>query len=307
MKDYRQSGGDLRALIPATGERGGKGRSRLQPETSVLIDSVIRDQGYKPEQVTIKDLRYLIAAAIEEENRLRPAGEQLAMPGESTLQRRIRALDARERFAAQHGQSAARRQFTQVGKTTYPEKPLERVEIDSTPIDLIVVDDQDFLPLGRLTLTNALDGATRYPLGYYLGFEPPSYYTVMECLHHAIWPKPDARERYHTEHLWQAYGIPSVIVVDNGKEFIGHDLSDACLQLGITLENAPIQTPEFKAAIERHFGTCNSLFHLLPGTTFSNIFQRGNYASERQACMTLSDLDKTLPLFLMRNPGHADH
>jgi len=299
LKDYRQSGGDLRALLPATRERGGKGRSRLQAETSTLLDAVIRDQAHKAEQVTIRDLRYLIAAAIDDENRLRPAGEQLALPGESTIQRRIQALDARERFIARHGQAAARREFKQVVKTPYPEKPLERVEIDSTPVDLIVVDDQDFLPLGRLTLTNALDGATRYPLGYYLGFEPPSYYTVMECLHHAIWPKPDTRERYHTEHLWQAYGVPSVLVVDNGKEFIGHDLSDACLQLGITLEQAPIQTPEFKAAIERHFGTCNSLFHLLPGTTFSNLFQRGDYASERQACMTLNDLDQTLQIFLI--------
>lgn len=299
LKDYRHSGGDLRALIPATEKRGGPGRSRLQSEMSTLLDAVIRDHAHKAEQVTIKDLRYLIAAAIEEENRLRPVGEQLLMPGESTIQRRIQALDMRERFTAQHGQAAARREFRQVGKTPYPEKPLERIEMDSTPVDLIVVDDQDFLPLGRLTLTHALDCATRYPLGYYLGFEPPSYYTVMECLHHAIWPKSEAQARYHLEHPWQAYGVPSVLVVDNGKEFIGHDLSDACLQLGITLENAPVQTPEFKAAIERHFGTCNSLFHLLPGTTFSNVFQRGDYASERQACLTLNDLDQTLHLFLI--------
>jgi putative transposase len=298
LKDYRR-GGDVRALIPATDQRGGKGQSRLQPEVSALIDAVIRDYYHKAEQVTIKDLLYLVAAAIEDENKLRPASDRLPMPGESTLQRRVDALDVRERFAARHGAKAARREFAQVGKTDYPQKPLERVEIDNTPIDLIVVDDTDFLPLGRLNLTKALDGATRYPLGYYLGFEPPSYYTVMECLHHAIWPKPDIRERYGTEHPWSAYGIPSLLVVDNGKEFIGQDLSDACLQLGITLENAPLQTPEFKAAIERHFGTCNSLFHALPGTTFSNIFQRGDYVSERQACMTLSELDQTLHLFLM--------
>jgi len=298
LKDYRH-GGDVRALIPATDQRGGKGQSRLPPEVSALIDAVIREHVHQPEQVTIKDLLYLVAAAIEDENKLRPASDRLPMPGESTLQRRVDALDVRKRFAARHGPKAARREFAQVGQTDYPQKPLERVEIDNTPIDLIVVDDRDFLPLGRLNLTKALDGATRYPLGYYLGFEPPSYYTVMECLHHAIWPKPDIREQYGTEHVWLAYGIPSLLVVDNGKEFIGQDLSDACLQLGITLENAPLQTPEFKAAIERHFGTCNSLFHALPGTTFSNIFQRGDYVSERQACMTLSELDQTLHLFLI--------
>lgn len=298
LADYRLSG-DIRALIPATTRRGGKGRSRLAPEVGALVDSVIRDNYHKPEQVTIKDLFYLIAAAMDEENKLRPADERLPMPAESTVNRRVDALDVRERFAIKHSKSATEREFTQVGKTDYPEKPLERVEMDHTPIDLIVVDEHDLLPLGRLNLTNALDGATRYPLGYYLGFEPPSYYTVMECLHHAIWPKPNTQERYNTEHPWLAYGVPSLLVVDNGKEFIGHDLTDACLQLGITLENALLQTPEFKTAIERHFGTCNGLFHTLPGTTFSNLFQRGDYDSARQACITLSELEKTLHLFLL--------
>lgn len=298
LADYRLRG-DIRALIPATTRRGGKSRSRLAPEVNALVDSVIRDHYPKPEQVTIKDLFYLVAAAVDEENKLRPVSERLPMPAESTINRRVDTLDVRARFAIKHGQSATERQFTQVGKTDYPEKPLERVEMDHTPIDLIVVDDQDFLPLGRLNLTNALDGATRYPLGYYLGFEPPSYYTVMECLHHAIWLKPNTQERYNTEHPWLAYGVPSLLIVDNGKEFIGQDLSDACLQLGILLENAPLKTPEFKAAIERHFGTCNGLFHALPGTTFSNLFQRGDYDSAQQACITLSELEKTLHIFLL--------
>ena len=298
LADYRLCG-DIRALIPATAQRGGKGRSRLAPEVGALVDSVIRDHYAKPEQVTIKDLVYLVAAAIDEENQRRPADERLPMPAESTVNRRVDALDLQARFAVKHSPRVTEREFTQCGKTEYPTKPLERVEMDHTPIDLIVVDDHDFLPLGRLNLTNALDGATRYPLGYYLGFEPPSYYTVMECLYHAIWLKPDCRERFSTEHAWLAYGIPSLLVVDNGKEFIGQDLSDACLQLGIPLENAPLRTPEFKAAIERHFGTCNGLFHALPGTTFSNLFQRGDYDSAQQACITSSELEKTLHIFLL--------
>jgi putative transposase len=62
--------------------------------------------------------------------------------------------------------------------------------------------------LGRLTLTYCLDTATRYPLGYYLGFEPPSYLTAMECLHHAIRPKEDVRQLHGAAHAWLAYGIP---------------------------------------------------------------------------------------------------
>ena len=134
-----------------------------------------------------------------------------------------------------------------------------------------MIDDRDNLPLGRLTLTHCLDTATRYPLGYYLGFEPPSYLTVMECLHHAIRPKDDVRKQYGTEHEWLAYGIPATLVIDNGKEFIGRDLEDACLLLGIVLQYTPVRTPQFKAGVERMFGSLNTMFfHALPGTTFSN-------------------------------------
>ena len=154
--------------------------------------------------------------------------------------------------------------------------------------------------MGRLTLTYCLDTATRYPLGYYLGFEPPSYLTAMECLHHAICPKPDVRQLYGAEHAWLAYGIPATLVIDNGKEFIGHDLADACLLLGIVLQYTPVQTPQFKAAVERMFGSLNTmLFHTLPGTTFADPVERGNYQSAEQACVYLSAVDKLLNIFLV--------
>ena len=164
----------------------------------------------------------------------------------------------------------------------------------------MVIDDRDDLPLGRLTLTYCLDTATRYPLGYYLGFEPPSYLTVMECLHHAIRPKEEVRKQYGTEHEWLAYGLPATLVIDNGREFIGHDLEDACLLLGIVLQYTPVRTPQFKAGVERMFGSLNTMFfHTLPGTTFSNPQARGDYASAGQACVYLSEVDRLLNLFLV--------
>jgi putative transposase len=188
----------------------------------------------------------------------------------------------------------------QVSMTEYPTMPLERVEFDHTKTDLIVIDENDNLPLGRLTLSYLLDSATRYPLGYYLGFEPPSYYAVMECLYHAIAPKPKVKEIYGTEHEWIAYGVPNTLVTDQGKELIGNDLTDACESLGIVMDVAPIKTPEFKAGVERSFGTLNTgLFHQLPGTTFSNFLERGDYNSVKQACVSLNDVERALNIFMM--------
>ena len=298
--DYLSSGKDLRALIPSVHKRGGKHTTRLREETDALVEVVIQDKYKAREKVTLDDVRYELAVRMVEENHVRPAYDQLKMPSRATLARRVEASRAGQDYKIRSKRSLIRQAETQCGQTPYPSSPLERVEIDHTRSDLIVIDDRDNLPLGRLTLTYCLDTATRYPLGYYLGFEPPSYLTVMECLHYAIQPKGEVRKLYGAEHEWLAYGIPATLVIDNGKEFIGHDLEDACLLLGIVLQYTPVRTPQFKAGVERMFGSLNTMFfHTLPGTTFSNPGERGSYDSTEQACVYLSDVDRMMHIFLL--------
>lgn len=300
LKAYRRSGNDLRSLLPRLDERGGSGKSRLDPEVDTLIQTVLKENYFKAEPLGVDDLVTLIAVRIEEENRLRHQGDPIVLPSRATIARRIDALDRQEKLTAQIGRRTTARRFKQAEKMKYPDRPYERVEIDHTRCDVIVIDERDNLPLGRPVLTYCLDLATRYPLGFYLGFEPPSYFTVMECLYHAISAKDDIREKYGAEHDWQAYGVPGTLVVDNGKEFIGQDLSDSCAQLGIVLQQCPVMTPELKAGVERHFGTLNSgIFHTLPGTTFSNIVDKGEYDSAKQACISLEELERALTIFLI--------
>lgn len=297
IQDYEKSGNDLRSLIP--NKRGGKGKS-LSEKAETIINKVIEDKYFVREKVTVQDIHNELAVRITEENQLCSSGQHLPIPSESTVKRRIRELSPYKKEMAKRGNREAKRMFSQYEKTPYPSLPLERVEIDHTKSDLIVIDDRDSLPLGRLTLTYCLDMATRYPLGYYMGFEPPSYLAVMECLYHALCPKDGIQEKYGTEHNWLAYGVPSVLVVDNGKEFIGSDLQDACLLLGIVLQQTPVRTPYFKAGVERMYRSLNTmLFHTLPGTTFSDIKERGDYNSSCNACVYLSDVDKMLNIFIV--------
>jgi putative transposase len=297
---YTRSGQDLRSLIPAVQDRGGAAASRLRTEVETLATATIQDKYKVNEKVSIDDVQHELAVRLADENRVRPPQDQLALPSRATLARRIATSQVSQAQNQRRMQRTAKNAATQYGQTPYPDWPLERVEIDHTRTDLIVIDDRDNLPLGRLTLTYCLDTATRYPLGYYLGFEPPSYLTAMECLHHAICPKPDVRLLYGAAHAWLAYGIPATLVIDNGKEFIGHDLADACLLLGIVLQYTPVQTPQFKAGVERMFGSLNTmLFHTLPGTTFADPAERGNYQSAEQACVYLSAVDKLLNIFLV--------
>ncbi|WP_438493578.1 Mu transposase C-terminal domain-containing protein [Streptomyces asiaticus] len=77
--------------------------------------------------------------------------------------------------------------------------------------------------------------------------------------------------------------IPEMIVMDNGKVFAGRAFMDACAQLGISVRPACYNSPTHKAIIERTFGSIKSLFsQFLPGYTGKDISHRGkNVAGER--------------------------
>jgi putative transposase len=297
---YIQSNYDVRSLVPDTRLRGGKNKTRLDPVVEALVGSTIHELYKSREVVSIDDVLQEVACRVDESNLQQLASTPLAPPSRATVARRIEALGMIERFTIRHGKRLAEQKFAQYGANMTTDAPGVMAQIDHTRADFIAIDDRDNLPLGRPTFTHCLDVGTRYPLGYYIGFEPPSYYAVMECLYHAISPKEDSRQKYGTEHGWLAYGVPSTLVIDNGREFIGRDLSDACLSLGIILQQTPVRTPHFKAEIERGFGTIDTmLFHTLPGTTFSNPQERGDYNSLEEACVYLSDVEKILHTFLL--------
>jgi putative transposase len=294
---YEQSGGDIRSLIPNWQNRG-RGRY-LDEAVDAIVDNVIDELYLQRERRTIDDVYLETRLRVAEANDSR-TGRPLQAPSRSTVHYRIQQLDSVKTLRARRGKQAARRAMAQYGEMEPPNSPLMRVEIDHTPADIILVDAGDGLPLGRPTLTSVLDVATRYPLGYYLGFEPPSYLAACEALAHAFKPKGDIRARYGTAHEWIAYGLPRTLVVDNGREFKGRSLEDACLWLGIILEYTPKRTPHFRGSVERLFRTQNTgLFHSLDGTTFANIFERGDYESLELAKLTLADIDSALHIFLL--------
>jgi putative transposase len=135
---------------------------------------------------------------------------------------------------------------------------------------------------------------TKMILGFYISFNPPSYLTVMECLKHAIRPKTYMRRKYSSvKNEWSPYGIPEVLVVDNAREFHGRNLEDACHQLGIVLQFGQRGKPWMRPSVERSYRTlATQLHHQLPGTTFSNIFEKGGYEPGKTAIITPDVLDE---------------
>jgi putative transposase len=308
VHDFEASGGDIRSLVSATLSSGAKGQSRLPDEVERLMQGTLEESYLGLQRQTAQSVYLEVVHRIIEENRLRPEAAQLRLPHIATLYRRILKLNAHQVMARRLGRGAARQQFEAVQPGPLVTRPLERVEIDHSVLDLFVVDLDDRLPIGRPTLTYALDVFSGLPLGMYVGFEPPSYLTVMHCLLHAVMPKGEVRELFGTEHDWPACGLPETLVTDNGKEFLGEDLSLACAQLGIVLEHMPLKHPWFKGHIERHFRTLNTqLVHLTPGTSFSNVFDRGDYEAMQRACVSLDGFWEMLHLYIADYYAQARH
>ncbi len=299
ITDFLTSGGDIRSLVPATDRHGGKGKVRLDDHLERLIAEVLAECQATPTFRTAQDIYLMVVNRVGEENQYVSTSQKLSLPGFMTIYRRIqstgKAALLRRRASRKEAQADAL-----VFPGPSPTRIQERVEIDHTTLDFFVVDEEDRLPIGRPTLTYALDVYSGFPFGCYVGFEPPSYATVQQCLLHGILPKLDTRTLYDTQHPWPSFGLPETLVVDNGREFIGRDLEDACGQLSIILERMPVRTPWFKGSVERFFRTNNTgLIHTLPGTTFSNILERGDYDVFQHACISLTAFWKILHIFLL--------
>src|SRR5690606_24526593 len=129
---------------------------------------------------------------------------------------------------------------------------LERVEVDHTKLDIFVIDERFGMPIGRPWLTMAIDVYSGLPVGFHLGFDQPSWQSVMACLRHSILPKKKHYEGYEgIVNSWDAYGIPDMLVVDNGREFHSEQFELACQHLNIHVLHTQARCPWLKGAIER--------------------------------------------------------
>ncbi|MBV9489902.1 MAG: transposase, partial [Verrucomicrobia bacterium] len=214
-----------------------------------------------------------------------------------TVKRRIEAIDARERARKRAGTKAARDRFrpTRV-LSTADLLPLERVQIDHTQADVVVVDERDRLPIGRPWLTLAVDVASRAVLGFSLSLEEPSTLSVALTLAQAVLPKELWLADREVEVPWPMWGLPELLQLDNAPEFHSRALVRGAQEYGIRLEYRPPTTPHFGGHIERLIGTTMGAVHLLPGSTFSNVAAKGDYPSEKAAALTLVELERWLAL-----------
>ena len=89
-------------------------------------------------------------------------------------------------------------------------------------------------------------------------------------------------------------GLPEAIHLDNAAEFHAEALVRGCEEHGIIINYRPVATPHYGGHVERLIGTTMGEVHLLPGTTFSNVTEKGKHDSAKAASLTLAELDHWL-------------
>jgi putative transposase len=312
------SGGDVRSFVPLYKRRGNRKRKftgsqkrkgqkfteterRKAEEVAAVVSEVIDEEFMNEQRLSVAEVYDRVDQRIADINKFRDANDQLPIPHQDSIYDIISKMDEYEKDKARYGKLYAEQKHEQRKPGPRTTRPLERVEIDHTKLDLFIIDTETKLPVGRPTITVIIDKYSRMILGFHVSFDPPGYLSVMLCLLHAIMPKKYVETDFPSvENNWSTYGIPEQIIVDNAPEFYSEDFEDACLQLGILITYSPVKHPWYKASIERFFGTQNQrLLHNQPGTTFSNIIAKGDYDPKKNALISFEAFMEMLHIWII--------
>ena len=292
----------VRAFFSEIDLRGGRGQSRLECEVEAIIHEKIDSHVLDGRRRTAEVLHDAVFLAIQEVNATRIPSEWLTVPSLRTMQRRIAEISAYDRAVAEYGVKEADRRFANMGRARSVSRILEIVEIDHSPVDCLVTNEAGVV-IGRPTITVVLDRKSRCVLGYHLSLAGHGVPAVFSALRHALLPKSYLRTSVAFRDLnldWECHGWMETVLADNGSEFHANAVRDALLSLGIQVEFAASRSPNDKPHVERFLKTFNySFIHRLPGTTLARVGDRKGFHAEKEACLTLVELDRLIHVWII--------
>ena len=226
----------------------------------------------------------------------------LGPPNWRTIKVRLESVDIQQR-AKRRGETKILKQATATPGELRAARPLEIVQIDHTKADIFVVDEETRLPIGRPWLTLAMDVCSRMVAGFYLTMEAPSRLSTSLCLLHSVFDKSAWLRERDIDEPWPVAGLPETLHVDNGADFRSRAFVRGCQDAGVKIQWRPLREPHYGGHIERLIGTQMGALHLLPGSSSSNVAERGEYNPKRHAALTLRDLERYIALEIV-GPYH---
>lgn len=267
----------------------------------VLADMIVSDWMCRL-PISMDEFKERIAIRIAAHNkRVSEKYKKLLAPGVAAIQTSIDLFDPEEVLRKRHGDLAAHMEFGSGEAQEDPKAPLDRVELDSTPADLFVIDPINGFPLDRPHIVVAIDRCTRMVLGWFVTFEKPSVHALMQTLRNAILPK-DYIEEMNENHGWnikhrcETYGVMRTLAVDRARENLAGHVVKLAVRIGINrILIMKGKAPWLKGCVERVIRTMSEkLLHPTKGTSMHNALLLMGYNPAKDAVCTIDDLDHGL-------------
>jgi putative transposase len=269
---------------------GGRGKPRIDALANDIVNEVIQEQYLTTQKPMVSQVMPTIEARCKR--------AKVAAPHPNTVRNRIAQIGLRERVGAREGKKGKEKFTPRPGQFPGADYPNAVWQVDHTPLDVCIVDDEYRLNIGRVWLTLVIDVYSRCAVGFYLSLDKPNATAVGMALVHAILPKDGWLAAHAISARWPIWGKPVTVHADNDKTFRCEMVTRAAKAHGIRLEWRAVATPHWGGHIERLLGTVNREIHTLPGTTFSNPQERGEYRPHEQAQLTFSELESYLTQYL---------
>ncbi|RQQ48848.1 transposase [Burkholderia stagnalis] len=252
MRLFDTSDGNPSALISGNAHR--KRQTRIPRQVRAIVDSVLQRHYFKKRGATLVEVHDRIVEALADEVAAGRIPAAKAVVSSSTVRRIAYETTPYDRDRLRLGTAEANHKWRFSKPGRYASRPLERVEMDHTLLDIWVIDDRWGIPLGRPTITFLVCSYSGYILGFYISFEGESLARVLQCIKLAIQPKDEITKTANLSNPWHAMGLWETLVVDNALSVHSNRLKLIVNELCSDLEYCPVRMPWFKAVVERHLG-----------------------------------------------------
>lgn len=295
-RKYRRSGCNPLSLL--SGTKTVRKPRRLHSIVEEAVQNVLKAEYFTKSRNSLKHAHGCVMDRLKELVKAEAISAREASLSFSTLRRRVEDIDVYQRIASREGDARARmvcRASITGASSSYP---LQRVEIDHTPLNWVVICDRTGLPLGRPLLTFGIDAFSGYGLGMYLSFYGPGVTSVSGVIRNSIEPKDDLSSGLGLENRWLSYGVADEYVLDNGLEFHSATFKRMCWLLGSDMTYCRVRTPWLKPHVERFFAGLDHLT-LAKGRITKHVANVLRIDPYKDACITFSDLVRGLTKFVV--------
>jgi putative transposase len=257
MRDYQTNGCNALALVSRY--RIARRKKRVHPDLEHMLWDALRQHYFTRSMHSAKHAYALFDREVSKQIRSGAIPVNTPMVSYSSFMRRIKDVDLYHRVATREGPKRAE----MVCRTAFPDGvasyPLERIEIDHTPLNWVVTCDRTGLPLGRPILSVMIDSYSNYILGFYVSFYGAGVTSVSGVVRSSLRLKLDSLETYGLSKPWLSHGIGDEWVVDNGLEFHSRVFNKMAMALGVDVMYCKVRTPWLKPHVERFFGSLDFL------------------------------------------------